>query len=193
MMDYARDEGSMYMPYSQLWLGFACHTLRRSYGEGTFCADLGHMRRHYGGYLPISFRGFFSELLARAAVRAELEGVVERARAGPTQMVAACGPFRRRCVGLLRQGLEASGGHQEAAVVAVEGGLLGRPSPDGHEEELQHVIVADGIGRMAASETSPDIPLQDFRHLLPNPAKKEEKHGSSLALLLQKTTKYILK
>lgn len=101
-------------------------------------------------------------------------------RAGPTRPLhVACVPFRRRCVGLLRQGLEASAGHQEAAVVAVEGGLLGRPSPDGHEEELQHVIVVDGIGRMAASETSPDIPFEDFRHLLPNPAKKEEKHVSS--------------
>lgn len=69
------------------------------------------------------------------------------------------------------------GGEEEGAVVAVQGGVLGRPSPDGDEEELQHLVAVDEVGGGATAEAAAGADLEDLADLLLNPTREEEEHG----------------
>lgn len=69
------------------------------------------------------------------------------------------------------------GGEEEGAVGAVQGGVLGRPPPDGDEEELQDLVAVDQVGWGGAAEAAAGADLEDLPDLLLNRTREEEEHG----------------
>ncbi|GMH21613.1 hypothetical protein Nepgr_023455 [Nepenthes gracilis] len=65
---------------------------------------------------------------------------------------------------------------EELAVVAVQERFLSRPSPDGDEEELENLFVADEIRAGTAVYASRYAPFQNLPHLLLHTSHEEEEH-----------------
>lgn len=113
-------------------------------------------------------------LQRRAAEGAEAEvGVINRAGAGG----AAAEGVGGEGVGDARTRRGEFGREEERAVGAVQGVVLGRPPPDGDEEELQHLVAVDEVGGGGAAEAAAGADLEDLPDLLLNRTCEEEEHG----------------
>lgn len=69
------------------------------------------------------------------------------------------------------------GGEEERAVGAVQGVVLGRPPPDGDEEELQHLVAVDEVSGGGAAEAAAGADPEHLPDLLLNLTYEEEEHG----------------
>ena len=69
-------------------------------------------------------------------------------------------------------------GEEEATVIAMKSRVGGGPTPDGDEEELEDVVIADGVGRGGATKAEAGVSLEDLSYLLADPAEEEEEHAA---------------